>query len=92
MTGHSTTTSTVRMVATLKQEAQERLKALGMNFNTFVVMATRQLVAQNRIPFDLDVPNKQTEQAISASQAWAKDPKNNDGYDSVDDLMKALGA
>ncbi|MCI1211567.1 MAG: type II toxin-antitoxin system RelB/DinJ family antitoxin [Bifidobacterium tibiigranuli] len=92
MTGHSTTTSTVRMDATLKQEAQERLKALGMNFNTFVVMATRQLVAQNRIPFDLDVPNKQTEQAISSAQAWAKDPKRNDGYDSVDDLMKALDA
>jgi antitoxin component of RelBE/YafQ-DinJ toxin-antitoxin module len=51
-------TSTVRMDATLKQEAQERLKALGMNFNTFVVIATHQLVAQNRILFDLDVPNK----------------------------------
>jgi addiction module RelB/DinJ family antitoxin len=92
MIGHSTTTSTVRMDATLKQEAQERLKALGMNFNTFVVMATCQLVAQNRIPFDLDVPNKQTERAISASQTWAKDPNRNDGYDNVDDLMKALDA
>ena len=92
MIGHSTTTSTVRMDATLKQEAQERLKALGMNFNTFVVMATCQLVAQNRIPFDLDVPNKQTERAISASQTWAKDSNRNDGYDNVDDLMKALDA
>jgi DNA-damage-inducible protein J len=78
------------MDTTLKQEAQERLKALGMNFNTLVVMATRQLVAQNRIPFDLDVPNKQTAQAISSAQAWAKDPERNDGYDSVDDLMNEL--
>ena len=85
-------TTTVRMDATLKQEAHDRLKALGMNFNTFVVMATRQLVEQNRIPFDLDVPNKQSEQAISSAQAWEKDPKNNDEYDSVDDLMTALGA
>jgi antitoxin component of RelBE/YafQ-DinJ toxin-antitoxin module len=53
-----------------------------MNFNTFVVMVTRQLVAQNRIPFDLDVTNKQTAQAISPAQAWAKDPKRNNGYDS----------
>jgi antitoxin component of RelBE/YafQ-DinJ toxin-antitoxin module len=53
-------------------------------------MVTRQLVAQNRIPFDLDVPNTQTEQAISSAQAWARDPKRNDGYDSVDDLMNEL--
>ena len=50
--------TTIRMDDELKQEASEKLDALGLNFNTFVVMATKQLVAQNRIPFDLIVPEQ----------------------------------
>ncbi len=50
-------TTTIRMDEDLKKEAVEKLEALGLNFNTFVVMATKQLVAQNRIPFDLVVPS-----------------------------------
>ena len=49
--------TTIRMDDGLKREASEKLAALGLNFNTFVVMATKQLVAQNRIPFDLVVPD-----------------------------------
>ena len=51
--------TTIRMDEDLKREATEKLEALGLNFNTFVVMATKQLVAQNRIPFDLIVPQPQ---------------------------------
>ncbi len=49
--------TTIRMDDDLKKKANEKLEALGLNFNTFVVMATTQLVAQNRIPFDLAVPS-----------------------------------
>jgi DNA-damage-inducible protein J len=49
--------TTIRMDDDLKKEASKKLEALGLNFNTFVVMATTQLVAQNRIPFDLAVPS-----------------------------------
>lgn len=49
-------TTTIRIDDKLKQEASAKLEALGLNFNTFVVMAATQLVAQNRIPFDLIVP------------------------------------
>ena len=52
--------TTIRMDDDLKKEASAKLEALGLNFNTFVVMATKQLVAQNRIPFDLVVPEGQT--------------------------------
>ena len=48
--------TTIRMDDDLKNEATAKLEALGLSFNTFVVMATKQLVAQNRIPFDLVVP------------------------------------
>lgn len=49
--------TTIRMDDDLKKEASAKLEALGLNFNTYVVMATKQLVAQNRIPFDLVVPD-----------------------------------
>jgi antitoxin component of RelBE/YafQ-DinJ toxin-antitoxin module len=42
----------------LKKEATAKLEALGLNFNTYVVMATVQLVAQDRVPFDMIVPAK----------------------------------
>ncbi len=48
--------TTIRMDDELKKEACDKLEALGLNFNTFVVMATKQLVAQNRVPFELVVP------------------------------------
>lgn len=50
--------TTIRMDEDLKRAANAKLEALGLNFNTFVVMATKQLVAQNRIPFDLVVPDE----------------------------------
>ncbi|MGI6217101.1 MAG: type II toxin-antitoxin system RelB/DinJ family antitoxin [Coriobacteriales bacterium] len=53
--------TTIRMDDELKRVACEKLDALGLSFNTFVVMATKQLVAQNRIPFDLVVPQDKVE-------------------------------
>lgn len=53
--------TTIRMDDDLKKEASAKLEALGLNFNTYVVMATKQLVAQNRIPFDLVVPDARSE-------------------------------
>ena len=53
--------TTIRMDDDLKKEASAKLEALGLNFNTFVVMATVQLVRANRVPFDLVVPGEPTE-------------------------------
>jgi len=50
--------TTIRMDDGLKKEATAKLEALGLNFNTYVVMATVQLVAQDRVPFDMIVPAK----------------------------------
>lgn len=49
-------TTTIRLDDELKKEVTQRLDALGMNFNTFVVMAAKQLVAQNKLPFATEVP------------------------------------
>ncbi len=63
--------TTIRMDDDLKREASLKLEALGLNFNAFVVMATVQLVEQNRVPFDLVVP----EQAIAEAEAEKKQSK-----------------
>ena len=49
--------TTIRMDDDLKKRATAKLEALGLSFNTFVVMATVQLVSQDRVPFDLVVPD-----------------------------------
>ncbi|MBZ6016016.1 MULTISPECIES: type II toxin-antitoxin system RelB/DinJ family antitoxin [Leuconostoc] len=52
----TTSATSIRMDDDLKKAVNTKLDALGMNFNTFVVMASKQLVAQNRLPFDTTVP------------------------------------
>ena len=51
--------TTIRMDDDLKKQATAKLEALGLSFNTFVVMATVQLVSQDRVPFELVVPDTQ---------------------------------
>ncbi|WP_317858058.1 type II toxin-antitoxin system RelB/DinJ family antitoxin [Leuconostoc falkenbergense] len=52
----TTSATSIRMDDDLKKAVNIKLDALGMNFNTFVVMASKQLVSQNRLPFDTTVP------------------------------------
>jgi DNA-damage-inducible protein J len=41
------------MDSELKNLVNLTLKQLGLNFNTFVVMASKQLVLQNALPFEV---------------------------------------
>jgi addiction module RelB/DinJ family antitoxin len=49
----TTTATSVRMDSELKKLVNLTLKQLGLNFNTFVVMASKQLVLQNALPFEV---------------------------------------
>ena len=49
-------TTTVRMDDDLKAEVNAILDSMGLNFNTFVNMASVQLVSQRRIPFEVRAP------------------------------------
>ncbi len=48
--------TTVRLDEGLKAEAVDILDKLGLNFNTFITMATKQLVYQQRLPFEPLLP------------------------------------
>lgn len=91
------TATSIRMDSELKQQVNARLDALGMNFNTFVIMASKQLVAQNRLPFSTAVPHSQepTEETRRAMLiAEAKElgiiADSSPAFDSVDDAMAYL--
>ena len=91
------TATSIRMDSALKQQVNERLDALGMNFNTFVVMASKQLVAQNRLPFSTEVPRsyEPTEETRRAMvMAEAKElgiiADDSPSFNSVDDTMAYL--
>ena len=69
--------TTIRMDDDLKREASTKLEALGLNFNAYVVMATVQLVEQNRVPFDLVVPAKAIASAASDKLEQAQTESGN---------------
>ena len=48
--------TTIRMDDELKAKANALLDSMGLSFNTFVNMASIQLVSQRRIPFDVSEP------------------------------------
>ena len=64
---------TIRMNDDLKARVNQTLDAMGMNFNTYVTMASIQLVNQQRLPFDTSVrtaePNEQTKCAMLETEA-----------------------
>ena len=59
---------TIRMNDDLKARVNQTLDAIGMNFNTYVTMASIQLVNQQRLPFDAE-PNEQTKRAMLEAEA-----------------------
>ena len=64
---------TIRMNDDLKARVNQTLDAIGMNFNTYVTMASIQLVNQQRLPFDTSVraaePNEPTKRAMLEAEA-----------------------
>jgi len=54
----STTSTTVRMDDDLKKQVNFILEALGLNFNTFIVMASKQLVYEKGLPFEAKIPKE----------------------------------
>ena len=90
--------TTIRMDDELKRETVEMLDALGLSFNSYVTMASKQLVTQRRVPFDIivpdDVPNEETRRAMVAAEAKMLGliPDDAPSFDNADDAMAFLEA
>ncbi len=85
------TTTTFRMDTVVKENLKNLLTELGMDMSTYFVMAAKQAVREQGIPFKItmDIPNSETIQAM-------KDTKNgvgvSKGFTSVAALMEDLDA
>jgi len=58
-----------RIDPTLKQEAEQIFSALGINTAEAIRMFFAQVTLHRGLPFDLRVPNRATQKAISESRA-----------------------
>lgn len=87
----SNTNLNVRIDKDIKKAAEEVYAELGFNMSTAINMFLRASIRKGGIPFDLtlDVPNKETLEAIEEGRRLAMDP-NAPSYDSIEDLRKAL--
>lgn len=82
---------TTRMDSTLKSQFADLMANLGLDMSTFVVMAVKQAVREQGIPFKvtMDVPNKETIQAMNDVENGVGLSK---GFNSVEELMADLEA
>ena len=74
-----------RVDESLKFDAENVLKEIGLNTSQAINIFLKKVVAERGIPFDLKVPSKQLQKAMDEA-------KNGQGvyYDNIDDMTKDL--
>ncbi len=82
-----TTSVSVRMEPSLKRDAEEVLRKLGLPASQAVTLFYRQLVLQKGLPFEVKIPNVVTREALED----AVDRRDLTSYSSVDELFEDLG-
>ena len=83
----------IRVDKETKEKANELFNKFGLTMTTAVNMFLKTAIRENRIPFELKLEeesNEVTMKAIEEERRIAKDD-NVKGYNSIEDLRKALG-
>lgn len=70
----------------VKHQAEIILREIGLSVSNSIELFYRQVVAQRGLPFDLQVPNEKTMQAIRNSRAG-----RGKRFSSSEELFKDLG-
>ena len=85
------TNITMRIDSKLKADLQELVSNLGMDMTTFVTLAAKQAVREQRIPFEISMktPNEETLAAIEDVRNGRNLSK---AFSSVEELMEDLNA
>ena len=86
-----TTPTQVRIDAEIKKQASELFSSIGLDMSTAVNLFLYQCVLRGGFPFSVEKPkyNAETIAAMAEAMRIAKD-NNTPGYDSLDELKKAL--
>jgi len=68
MATNKTATARALIDPSVKKEAEDILKDLGLNISTSIELFYRQVIAQQGLPFEMRVPTKETVKAIENSR------------------------
>ncbi|OQY51113.1 MAG: hypothetical protein B6240_00330 [Desulfobacteraceae bacterium 4572_87] len=75
-----------RLTPEVKEKAEAILKELGLSISTAYEMFYRQIIAHNGLPFDVQIPNDETVQAL-------REARKGEGkaYENVEALFEDCG-
>ena len=82
-----TETIRARVDAKLKDQAEEVLRALGLNASEAIRLFYKQVAMQNGMPFDVKIPNAATRKAIQD----VEEGRGLTRYEDADEMFKKLG-
>lgn len=71
----------------IKKGAEEILNGLGLNISSAVNLFLKQIINYKGIPFDLRLPNKETQQAMNDID----NSRNLESADTVEEMFKKIG-
>ncbi len=74
-----------RIEPDIKEKAETILQRLGVSPTEAIRMFYTQIALRNGLPFAVEIPNEETEQALRDSRSG----RNLERFDSVDDLVKS---
>lgn len=82
----------INLDPTLKKNAQELLRDLGMDLTTAITIFLRQTVREQGIPFEIkrEIPNAQTIEALNEYTNMKAHPENYKHYASFSDAMSEV--
>lgn len=82
----------INLDPTLKKNAQELLRDLGMDLTTAITIFLRQTVREQGIPFEIkrETPNAQTIEALNGYTNMKEHPENYKHYSSFSDAMSEV--
>lgn len=82
----------INLDPTLKKNAQELLRDLGMDLTTAITIFLRQTVREQGIPFEIkrEIPNPQTIEALNEYANMKEHPENYKHYASFSDAMSEV--
>ena len=75
-----------RLTPEVKEKAEAILKKLGISISTAYEIFYRQVIAHNGLPFDVQIPNNETAQAMREARKG-----KGKAYDSVEALFEDCG-
>ena len=82
----------VRIDDEIKKEAEDILKRIGITPSAAINMFYIQIIRTASIPFELkvDIPNKETLEALEELKEFEKDPSKGKRYTSAKELLEDL--